>query len=169
MVARKKESPIFYLIGVPANFNLWGERSTSKYLLLKRGFSTYTRIVPARESPYFLCAMRQSLRVTSPNPTSWVRAVCVGCAMRGVRGARCARENLAGRDMRAYGAGEAAEPPTAQQTTPKSRSGISSKTTSREKTLRFCSKTVPSSKVACYDSQNYILRKVTALPPLPTN
>ena len=135
MVARKKESPIFYLIGVPANFNLWGERSTSKYLLLKRGFSTYTRIVPARESPYFLCAMRQSLRVTSPNPTSWVRAVCAGCAMRGVRGARCARESLAGRDMRAYGAEKAAEPPTAQQTTPKSRSGISSKTTSRVRFL----------------------------------
>ena len=35
--------------------------------------------------------------------------------------------------------------------------------------LRFCSKTVPSSEVACYDSQKYILRKVTALPPLPTN
>ena len=95
----------------------------------------------------------------------------------GARGVPCgvwavradARESLAGRDMRAYGAGEAAEPPTAQQTTPKSRSGISSKTTSREKTLRFCSKTVPSSEVACYDSQNYILRKVTALPPLPTN
>ena len=54
-----------------------------------------------------------------------------------------ARESLAGRDMRAYGAGEAAEPPTAQQTTPKSLNGKSSKTTSREKTLRFCSKTVP--------------------------
>ena len=93
MVARKKESPIFYLIGVPANFNLWGERSTSKYLLLKRGFSTYTRIVPARESPYFLCAMRQSLRVTSPNPISWVRVVCAGCAMRGVG---CARLRRAG-------------------------------------------------------------------------
>ena len=70
------------------------------------------------------------------NPTSWVRAVCAGCAMRGVRGARCARESLAGRDMRAYGAEKAAEPPTAQQTTPKSRSGISSKTTSR---VRFVS------------------------------
>ena len=57
-----------------------------------------------------------------------VRGVCAGCAMRSVRGARCAREILAGRDMRAYGAGKAAEPPTAQQTTPKSRSGISSKT-----------------------------------------
>ena len=88
MVARKKESPIFYLIGVPANFNLWGERSTSKYLLLKRGFSTYTRIVPARESPYFLCAMRQSPRATSPNPISWVRAVCAGCARGGRREAR---------------------------------------------------------------------------------
>ena len=60
----------------------------------------------------------------------------------GVRHAGCglcapaARESLAGRDMRAYGAGEAAEPPTAQQTTPKSRSGISSKTTSR---VRFVS------------------------------
>ena len=46
-----------------------------------------------------------------------------------------ARESLAGRDMRAYGAGKAAEPPTAQQTTPKSRSGISSKTTSRVRFL----------------------------------
>ena len=50
--------------------------------------------------------------------------------VRGVWAVRAdARESLAGRDMRAYGAGEAAEPPTAQQTTPKSRSGISSKTT----------------------------------------
>ena len=44
-----------------------------------------------------------------------MRAVCAGCALRSVRGARCARESLAGRDMRAYGAGKAAEPPTAQQ------------------------------------------------------
>ena len=55
-----------------------------------------------------------------------VRGVChAGCGLC----APAARESLAGRDMRAYGAGEAAEPPTAQQTTPKSRSGISSKTT----------------------------------------
>ena len=50
--------------------------------------------------------------------------------VRGVWAVRAdARESLAGRDMRAYGAEKAAEPPTAQQTTPKSRSGISSKTT----------------------------------------
>ena len=61
--------------------------------------------------------------------------MCAGCAIRSVGCARCARESLAGRDMRAYGAGEAAEPPTAQQTTPKSRSGISSKTTSRVRFL----------------------------------
>ena len=130
MVARKKESPIFYLIGVPANFNLWGERSTSKYLLLKRGFSTYTRIVPARESPYFLCAMRQSLRVTSPNPTSWVRAVCAGCAMRGVGCARLRRARALRGVICAPTARERRQSrPQAQQTTPKSRSGISSKTT----------------------------------------
>ena len=41
--------------------------------------------------------------------------------------------------MRAYGAEKAAEPPTAQQTTPKSRSGISSKTTSRVRLFRFAS------------------------------
>ena len=35
--------------------------------------------------------MRQSFRVTSPNPTSWVRAVCAGCAMRGVGCARLRR------------------------------------------------------------------------------
>ena len=91
MVARKKESPIFYLIGVPANFNLWGERSTSKYLLLKRGLSTYTRIVPARESPYFLCSHAVRFRAGVVNPTSWVRAVCAGCAMRGVGCAPAAR------------------------------------------------------------------------------
>ena len=62
-----------------------------------------------------------------------VRGVChAGCGLC----APAARESLAGRDMRAYGAGKAAEPPTAQQTTPKSRSGISSKTTSR---VRFVS------------------------------
>ena len=88
MVARKKESPIFYLIGVPANFNLWGERSTSKYLLLKHSLSTYTRMVPARESPYFLCSHAVRFRVGVVNPTSWVRAVCAGCAMRGVGCAR---------------------------------------------------------------------------------
>ena len=62
-----------------------------------------------------------------------VRGVChAGCGLC----APAARESLAGRDMRAYGAGEAAEPPTAQQTTPKSRSGISSRITSR---VRFAS------------------------------
>ena len=58
---------------------------------------------------------------------------CGRCARgvpRGVWAVRAdARESLAGRDVRAYGAGEAAEPPTAQQTTPKSRSGISSRIT----------------------------------------
>ena len=42
--ARKKESPIYFnLMGSQNNFNFWGERSISEYLLLKRGFSTYTR------------------------------------------------------------------------------------------------------------------------------
>ena len=45
--------------------------------------------------------MRQSLRVTSPNPTSWVRAVCAGCAMRGVGCARYARGSHAGCERRA--------------------------------------------------------------------
>ena len=65
-----------------------------------------------------------------------VRGVChAGCGLC----APAARESLAGRDMRAYGAGEAAEPPIAQQTTPKSRSGISSKTTSLKGEVRFAS------------------------------
>ena len=33
----------------PENFNFWGERSCSEYLLLKRSFGTYTRSLPATE------------------------------------------------------------------------------------------------------------------------
>ena len=66
----------------------------------------------------------------------WIPKVAV---TGGGRCARYARGSHAGRDMRAYGAGEAAEPPRAQQTgrrqdpfTPKSRSGIY-RTTARVK------------------------------------
>ena len=38
--------------GDPANFNLWGERSTPEYLLPKRGFDTRTRVVSATESHF---------------------------------------------------------------------------------------------------------------------
>ena len=38
-------------MGDPANFNLWGERSTPEYLLPKRGFDTCARVVSAIESP----------------------------------------------------------------------------------------------------------------------
>ena len=40
-------------LGSPQISNLWGERSTSEYLLLKRCFDTYTRIVPATGSRHF--------------------------------------------------------------------------------------------------------------------
>ena len=36
-------------MGSPNNFNFWGERSCSEYLLLKRSFGTYTRSMPAVE------------------------------------------------------------------------------------------------------------------------
>ena len=39
-------------MGDPANFNLWGERSTPEYLLPERGFDTCTRVVSAIESPH---------------------------------------------------------------------------------------------------------------------
>ena len=45
--------PTLLIIGVPGNFNSWGERSTSEYLLLKRSFGTYTRIVSATGSRHF--------------------------------------------------------------------------------------------------------------------
>lgn len=40
-------------IGAPTDLNSWGERSTSEYLLLKRSFGTYTRIVSATGSRHF--------------------------------------------------------------------------------------------------------------------
>ena len=98
MVARKKESPIFFFLREPIFF-----------------------MRHATEPP---CDKSQSYLIGAGG-------------VRGVWAVRAdARESLAGRDMRAYGAGEAAEPPTAQQTTPKSRSGISSRITSR---VRFVS------------------------------
>ena len=39
--------------GSPRIYNPWGERSTSEYLLLKRSFGTYTRIVSATGSRHF--------------------------------------------------------------------------------------------------------------------
>ena len=38
-------------IGVQNNFNFWGERSTSEYLLSKWSFDTYMRIVSAIGNP----------------------------------------------------------------------------------------------------------------------
>ena len=37
-------------VGPPIIFNSWGERSCPEYLLLKRGFGTRTRRLPARKS-----------------------------------------------------------------------------------------------------------------------
>ena len=50
-------------MGDPANFNLWGERSTPEYLLPKRGFDTCTRVVSAIESPllFFLAPKKQKI------------------------------------------------------------------------------------------------------------
>ena len=52
----------FFYNGAPANFNLWGERRTSEYLLLKRGFGTCMRIVTAKwVSAVLLCFLLRHL------------------------------------------------------------------------------------------------------------
>ena len=99
MVARKKESPLYFFF--------------------------------LREPIFF---MRHATEPPCDKSQSYL--MCTGgvCGVWAVRAD--ARESHAGRDMRAYGAGEAAEPPTAQQTTPKSLTGITSKPSSR---VRFVS------------------------------
>ena len=41
---------MLFLYGVPENFNSWGERRSSEYLLLKQSFGTCTRREPATKS-----------------------------------------------------------------------------------------------------------------------
>ena len=46
---------MLFLYGVPENFNSWGERRSSEYLLLKQSFGTRTRREPARKSLQNYC------------------------------------------------------------------------------------------------------------------
>ena len=85
-----------------------------------------TELLIEREPIFF---MQSSGEVPCGSCQSYLMGAGGVCGVWAVRAD--ARESHAGRDMRAYGAGEAAEPPTAQQTTPKSLTGITSKPSSR--------------------------------------
>lgn len=62
-------------MGDPANFNLWGERSTPEYLLPKRGFDTCTRVVSAIESPHLFFLAPKQIIFRQKEYLEWVESI----------------------------------------------------------------------------------------------